>query len=286
MPLNFDLHSHSTASDGSLTPSELVARARDNGVEVLALTDHDEVAGLYQAAQKSREVGLGFIPGIEISVSWAHQTFHIVGLGIKPDNQVLRTGLQKLQSFRQWRSEEIARRLAKANIHGALEGARSFCQGNVLSRTHFAQFLVKEGHARDIKQVFRRFLVRGKPGHVSGDWASLEDALSWIHAAGGIAVIAHPARYSLSGTRMRQFIAEFIELGGVGFEAISGSHSRDEENNMLNLAKKFKLLVSCGSDFHGPENPYRELGQLTPVPEDCTPVWAHHGWRSMMEHGL
>lgn len=280
---NFDLHSHSTASDGSLTPSELVERAHGNGVDVLALTDHDEVSGIDDAWQKATELGMGFVPGIEISVSWAHQTFHILGLGIDPGNLVLRTGLDQLQAFRHWRSEEISRRLEKANIHGALEGAKAFCKGNILSRTHFAHFLVKQGYARDIKQVFRRFLVRGKPGHVPGEWASLEEALGWIQTAGGMAVIAHPARYSLSATRLRQFIAEFIELGGAGFEAISGSHSRDEENNMLNMAKKYNLLVSCGSDFHGPENPYRELGQLSSIPEDCTPVWASKNWPGVWE---
>lgn len=279
MNLHCDLHSHSTISDGTLTPTELILRAHEMEVEVFALTDHDATEGLKEAALAAEKVGLPFVPGIEISVTWSHQTIHIVGLGINPDDEKLNQGLIKLREFRGRRGEEIAHKLEKAGLDKPLEGAKKFANGEILSRTHFARYLVEQGRAKDLRQVFKRFLVNGKPGYVAGNWASLEDALSWIHGAGGIAVIAHPARYKISATRMRQLIAEFKALGGLGFEAISGSHSHDEEIRMAQLANQFELFISKGSDFHSPENIYRELGKMQDVPKGSVPLWHSEAWK-------
>ncbi|MCK4864241.1 MAG: PHP domain-containing protein [Gammaproteobacteria bacterium] len=279
MNLHCDLHSHSTVSDGTLTPVEMVLRAYEKGVEVFALTDHDATEGLKEAAQTADKVGLQFVPGIEISVTWSHQTIHIVGLGINPDDEALNQGLKVLREFRGRRGEEIALKLEKKGLENPLVGAKKFANGEILSRTHFARYLVEQGRAKDIRQVFKRFLVKGKPGYVAGKWASLEDALSWIQGAGGIAVIAHPARYKISATRLRQLITEFKELGGLGFEAISGSHSPDEEIRMAQLANQFDLFISKGSDFHSPENIYRELGAMQDVPAGSIPLWHSDAWK-------
>ena len=279
MNLHCDLHSHSTISDGTLSPTELILRAHEKEVDVFALTDHDATEGLKEAALAADKIGLNFVPGIELSVTWSHQTVHIVGLGINPDDIELNNGLQGLREFRARRGEEIAKKLEKAKFDNPLEGAKKFANGEILSRTHFARYIVEQGRAKDIRQVFKRFLVKGKPGYVAGNWASLEEALSWIHGAGGIAVIAHPARYKFSATRLRQLIAEFKELGGIGFEAISGSHSPDEEARMARLANQFELYISKGSDFHSPENVYRELGYLPDVPAGSKPLWHSDEWK-------
>lgn len=283
MSLLYDLHCHSTASDGSLTPSELVSLASTNNVDVLALTDHDVTHGLHEAWQQAKTQGIQFIPGIEISVSWRHQTIHIVGLGIDPDNPELLQGLENTIIFRQQRAEKIAERLAKAGIEGALEGARKFAGGQILSRTHFAHFLVEQGYAKDMKKVFKKYLVRNKPGYVPGQWASLEDTLNWIKQAGGLAVLAHPARYAISNGRLKEFIAEFKELGGVAIEVVSGSHSQDEVLRMAELTKYFGMSASSGSDYHGPTNSYREPGQLHEMPGQCQPVWETQSWTEMLE---
>ena len=273
MSLSFDLHSHSIASDGTLSPTELVQRAHAQGVDVLALTDHDGTGGLEEAGLVARELGLQFVAGVEISVSWNGVTFHIVGLNIDPSHTGLQAGLSKLRSFREERAEEISLRLAKHGIEGALEGAKAFASGQILGRTHFARFLVEQGHAKDMRKVFKKFLVHNRPGYVSGEWATLEDALSWIHDSGGQAVIAHPARYRLSATRLRQFMQEFKDAGGDGLEVVSGSHSAGDVQGMAQYAKRFELLASCGSDYHGPEQPWIELGKLPALPEGCTPIW-------------
>lgn len=271
--LHYDLHSHSTASDGTLAPAELVRRAHAQGVDVLALTDHDVTDGIAEAAETARQLGLRLVPGVEISITWKGATIHIVGLNIDPAHEGLQAGLAALRATRTVRGEEIARRLAKHGIEGALQGAQAYANGQILSRTHFARFLVEQGHAKDMRQVFKRFLVHNKPGHVAGEWASLEDAVGWIRAAGGQAVIAHPARYRITASRLRKFIEEFKDCGGAGIEVVSGSHSAGDVQGMLQHAKRFELLASCGSDYHGPEQPWVELGRLTPLPEGCTPVW-------------
>jgi len=269
----YDLHTHTYYSDGTLAPAELVARAAANGVQVLALTDHDVTDGLPEARDAAARAGIGFVPGVEISVTWNSQTVHIVGLQIDSADSDLQTGLQRLREFREWRADEIGRRLAKAGIPAATEGARRFAQRGLVSRTHFAQFLVASGEARDLRAVFKRFLVRGKPGHVPGQWASLEEAVAWIRGAGGQAVIAHPARYRLTATRVKKLLGEFREVGGSAIEVVCGSHSRDDAFRFAQLARTFGLLGSAGSDYHGPQNHYLDLGPLPPLPEGCTPVW-------------
>jgi hypothetical protein len=269
----YDLHAHSTASDGTLSPNELMTRAHRSGVDFMALTDHDTLEGLPEAEQTARSLGLGFVPGVEISVTWEGVTVHIVGLGIDYHDSVLQRGLVSLRAFRDWRAEEIGRRLEKHGIAGGFEAARNLSNGRLISRTHFARFLVAEGHAKDLRDVFRRFLVSGKPGFVPGRWADLSDALGWIHAAGGEAVIAHPARYKVTRSKLRRLIGEFAELGGRALEVVSGSHSRDDYFTMAQHARDFGLAASAGSDYHGPENPWIELGRLPDLPPGCRAVW-------------
>ena len=274
--ITYDLHSHSTASDGTLTPTELVRRASAAGVDVLALTDHDSTAGLQEARVEAQNLGLSLVNGCEISVTWSGSTLHILGLNLSPDCSQLQTGLEDIREYRHWRAEEIARNLHKAGIKGALEGASTLAKGNLVSRTHFAHFLVNNGYAENVRSVFKKYLVKNKPGFVQGRWASLEDVMGWIKAANGQAVIAHPARYQLSRSKLVRLINEFIELGGVGIEVVSGSHSKDESFTMAKLAADHGLLASAGSDFHGPENPWIELGKLPDLPNGCKPIW--HDW--------
>ncbi len=272
-PFHYDLHSHSTLSDGTLSPDALVRRAHAQGVDVLALTDHDVTDGLAEAAATAAEVGLQLIPGVEISVTWSGVTFHIVGLNIDPTHVSLQTGLAKLRTIRTERGKEIARKLEKHGIEGALAGAQAFAGGPILSRTHFARFLVDAGHAKDMRKVFKKFLVHNRPGYVSGEWATLEEAVGWICDAGGQAVIAHPARYRISATRLRQFIEAFKGCGGTSIEVVSGSHSAGEVAGMAQYAKRYELLASCGSDYHGPEQSWQELGRPMELPAGCVPVW-------------
>jgi predicted metal-dependent phosphoesterase TrpH len=269
-----DLHSHSTASDGTLRPEALVARAAAANVEVLALTDHDTTDGLAAAEAAAAAVGLTLVPGVEVSVSWGGRTIHIVGLAVDSGDAALQEGLARLREYRLWRAEEIGRRLEKAGIPGAFEGARALSSGHLVGRTHFARFLVRRGYAEDVRGVFRQFLLKGKPGHVPGDWARLEDAVGWIRGAGGQAVIAHPARYGFTATKLRRLIGELKEAGGVGIEVVSGSHSRDDCFVFARHAREHGLLASAGSDYHGPEDAWLELGRLPPLPEGCTPIWA------------
>jgi predicted metal-dependent phosphoesterase TrpH len=280
----FDLHSHSTASDGTLSPSALVKRAREQGVEVLALTDHDTTAGLAEARQAAGN-DLTLINGIELSVSWNGQTIHIVGLGLDPDNVALQAGLARLREFREWRAGEIARRLEKKRIPGAFEGANAYAKGQLVSRTHFARFLVEKGYAETVGAVFKHYLVRGKPGYVPGKWAELEEAVGWIKGAGGLAVVAHPARYRITATRLRALLGEFRECGGVAMEVVSGSHNKDDCLSMAAHAKRQELFASQGSDYHGPENPWIELGRLRDMPEGCRPIWESEHWLMVEREG-
>ncbi len=268
-----DLHSHSSVSDGTLLPAQLVDMAVAQAVDVLALTDHDTVAGISQARAAAQGRDLRIIPGVEISVSWDQRTIHVLGLNVDVDNQTLLQGLQTLLEYRHWRAREIGRRLEKKGIPGAFAGASALADGALVGRTHFARFLVQQGYAKDVREVFRKYLVVGKPGHVRGEWAELETVLQWIHGAGGIAVIAHPARYGMTRSRLRRLLGQFQELGGQGLEVVSGSHSKDECFTMSRHAKDFALLASAGSDYHGPENSWINLGRLPPLPPGCEPVW-------------
>jgi len=271
--MNYDLHTHSTASDGTLSPTELVLLAKQNGVDVLALTDHDTTDGLQEASEAAKQCDMTLINGVEISVTWENMTIHVLGLGVDPDNKALQEGLLALRTFRQWRAEEIGRRLEKSGIEGAYQGALKFVKGQLVSRTHFARYLVECGKAKNVGAVFKKYLVNNKPGHVSGKWADLEDAISWIRGAGGNAVIAHPARYRMSATKLRRFIEHFKAFGGIGIEVVSGNHSPNDRRDAALYAKRYSLLASQGSDYHGPENAWVELGKLHPLPSACEPIW-------------
>lgn len=277
--LDYDLHCHSTVSDGTLTPAELVNRAAERGVKVLALTDHDDVDGLDEARAAAAQHGMTFINGVEISVTWRSHTVHIVGLGIDPAYPPLVEGLKGLRGGRGERARKMADALAKAGIGGVLEGAYHFAQNpNMIGRTHFARYLVETGHCKDVKSVFNRYLVNGKPGYVPHQWAALADAVSWICGSGGVAVLAHPGRY-MSGRKgmgkktMHELLTEFAEHGGQALEVVTGSHTPEQYAEFARYAEEFNLLASCGSDFHGPGESYRDMGRLPDLPLICRPVW-------------
>jgi len=274
----FDLHSHSTVSDGTLTPSELCAHARKQDVSVLALTDHDCVDGLAEARQAAAREGIELVNGAEISVSWKGQTIHVVGLHIDPDFAPLRKGLEEICEYRVWRAEEIGRRLEKKRIPGAYERANELAGGSLVARTHFARFLIEAGYCSSMGEVFKKYLVRGKPGYVPGEWAPLDEAVGWIRNAGGIPVVAHPARYRLSGMKLRSLLSDFKDAGGLAMEVVSGSQTQDQCRNMAVHAQRAELLASQGSDYHGPGNQWIELGRLYQMPEGCKPVWESEYW--------
>ena len=271
---HYDLHCHSTASDGALSPQALVERAVQQGVDVLALTDHDGTEGINAALKAAEGQPITLIPGVEISVTWYSSTVHIVGLNIDIDNPKLQSGLADIRDYRQQRAEQIAQRLEKSGIPGALEGAAQYASKTMLGRMHFAQFLVEQGHAADTKDVFKRFLVRGKPGYVTGSWTDLSSAVQWITEAGGQAVIAHPLRYKMTATKLRRLIEDFKTAGGQAIEVSSGHQHPDQLRNVAALAKQYDLLASCGSDFHGPDQSWSELGRFLPLPASCKPVWS------------
>jgi hypothetical protein len=245
---------------------------------VLALTDHDTTTGVAAAQRTAAGLGLRLVPGVEISVNWRTMTLHILGLNIDPGCRALQRGLRRLRAARDSRAAEIGRRLAKAGMRGALEGACALAQGGIVTRTHFAQHLVAQGHAASVREVFKHYLVRGKPGYATGEWAGLEEALGWIELAGGVAVIAHPARYRLSASRLRSLLGEFREAGGTGIEVVSGSHTRDDIRTMAAVSCAEGLLASRGSDYHGPGNPWIRLGELAELPHGCRPVWDCESW--------
>lgn len=276
MPSLIDLHSHSVVSDGTLTPTELVTHAAKQGVKVLALTDHDDVAGLVEARQAAEQRGIQLIHGVEISITWKMRTFHILGLRVDPSNVELLAGLSKIREGRHVRAEGMAAGLARAGIGGSLEGSYAYASGGIISRTHFARFLVEKGHAKDTKAVFKNFLVKGKPGYFEHAWTSLQDAVNWIKGAGGQAIIAHPGRHDLGKTNMLTLFSEFRECGGVGIEVVTGSHTPDQFQQFAKLAHQFDFLSSMGSDYHGPGHNYIEMGRLPDLPYGCVPVW--HDW--------
>ena len=272
--LNADLHCHSLVSDGTLTPEDLAARARANGVELWALTDHDEIGGQQRAAAAAKAQGLAYLSGVEISVSFAHETVHIVGLGFDPDNAALVQGLAQIRGGRGPRALEMARQLEQVGIPGSYEGALRYVSNPALiSRTHFARFLVESRVCRDLGEVFRKYLTEGKPGFAPHRWASLKDAVQWITAAGGAAVIAHPARYRFTANEEYALFSEFKAHGGQGVEVVTGSHTPFEYLSYAAMAKEFDLSASRGSDFHSPEESRCDLGGLPLLPAGLTPVW-------------
>ena len=281
--MNYDLHSHSIASDGTLTPSALIDQAVVAGVTHLALTDHDTIAGIDEARQAAAQQPVSLIAGAELSAMWNGRTIHVVGLHLDTSSTVLQSGINEQLQFRDWRGREIARRLEKkAGISNAYEGALSHVHGGLVSRSHFARHLVESGHAKDFNQAIRQYLLKGKPGYVKGEWASLESVIKWIRAANGIAVLAHPARYNLTATKLKALLTEFIEHGGEALEVLSGSHTPGDVQTMTGHALRFNLLASAGSDYHGPENPWVRLGRLPEMPSACTPIWDSEVWQQRM----
>ena len=270
----YDLHCQSTRSDGALAPAAVVARAAERGVRVLALTDHDEVSGLIEARAAADEHGIELINGVEISVSWRAHTLHIVGLRVDPDNESLVGGLHAVRLGRNERAERMAAALAELGIPDALAGAQSYVTNpELVSRTHFARYLVETGWARSTQAVFDKYLGAGKPGFVPHVWTSLEEALAWIIEAGGVPVIAHPGRYRLSDAEREDLLSRFKALGGVGIEVVTGSHTPDQYDYWAQRAREYALLASIGSDYHGLPDSYRDLGDIPPLPSTCTPIW-------------
>ncbi len=269
-----DLHCHSTYSDGVLTPDVLVARAAANGVGVLALTDHDEIGGVAQAADAARGLGVQLIAGVEISVTWAGHTIHIVGLNVDPTHPDLLAGLADTRAGRPRRGREMAEQLARAGIPDAWEGALRYVSNPALiSRSHFARYLVEIGVCANIPQVFERYLTEGKPGYVPMRWAGLDDALGWIHRAGGTAVVAHPGRYPLTPVQASAFFDQFRDQGGTAIEVVTGSHTPDQYGEYAKLARHYGFHASRGSDFHSPTESRMDLGGGPPLPDGLVPVW-------------
>ena len=275
--LNVDLHCHSTVSDGLLTPTEIATRAHQHGVDVWALTDHDEVGGVAKAREVATGLGMRHIGGVEVSVTWAGKTIHIVGLNIDETNSELVQGLFDTRNGRQQRAMQMGDMLGAVGIANAYQGALTYV-GNpdLISRTHFARYMVEYGYCRDISDVFKNYLVEGKPGYVEHRWASLGNAVQWITGAGGRAVVAHPGRYDLTALQMSAFLDEFKQLGGVGIEVVTGSHTPDQFDEYAKVAQRYGFLASRGSDFHGPGESMTELGALPPLASNLTPVW--HDW--------
>ncbi|QDQ25743.1 PHP domain-containing protein [Chitinimonas arctica] len=276
--LYVDLHAHSNISDGMLPPREVVARAHGRGCQLFALTDHDDVRGLADAADEAARLGMGFVPGVEISVSWRKHTLHIIGLGFDPRDEKLLAGLKSVRLGRDERAVRMDAELAKRGIPGVLEGARKFADNpEMIGRAHFARYLIELGKAKNMQGVFKKYLARGKPGYVSHQWASLEDAVAWIREAGGVAVIAHPGRYEFGKQTMGELIEEFKAAGGEGIEVVSGSHHPDDYLRFAKLAETNGLLASVGTDYHATGEGAREPGALPDMPSGPTPVWDR--WR-------
>jgi predicted metal-dependent phosphoesterase TrpH len=273
--LNADLHCHSVISDGTLTPEVLAQRAKANGVELWALTDHDELGGQDRAIAAAREAGLPYLTGTEISVTFAGITVHIVGLGMDHQHPALLAGLRATRGGREQRAREMSDDLARVGIKGVYEGALKYV-GNpeLISRSHFARYLVEIGVCKETNEVFRKYITEGKPGYVPHRWAALGDAVGWITQSGGVAVIAHPGRYKLTPNEEFALFTEFKSHGGQGVEVMTGAHGQADYVKYAGFCQEFGLAASRGSDFHSPEESHTDLGQLPDLPGSVTPVWA------------
>ena len=273
MPAAIDLHCHSTISDGLFSPQDLVAHAKNRGIKVLALTDHDDMSGLGMARQAANEHGIQFIDGVEISVTWKKRTLHIVGLKVNPEYEPLKIALNQVRTGRDDRAREIGEELARVGIPGGYEGAAEIAGSSIITRTHFARFLTQNGHVKDTKAAFKKYLVKGKPGFVEHQWMDLEQAVTLIRQSGGTAVIAHPGRYDLGMVNMHLLMHEFRSYGGEAIEVVTGSHKPPQYQQFAKLAHRFSLKSSLGSDFHGPGISFMEMGYIAELPADCVPVW-------------
>ena len=271
----YDLHSHSDFSDGVLPPREVVARAKLRGVDVLALTDHDSIAGLDAACDAAREHDMTLIPGVEISVTWEKYLVHILGLCIDRTNTTLLQGLTQLQAIREQRAQDMAQRLEKHGVPNALAGALKHAPNGLVTRRHFALHMVEIGIAPTLPKIFERYLRPSKPGYVATQWVGLNEAVSWINAAGGVAVIAHPQRYDMSATTRRRLVEQFSACGGAGIEVVCGNSGPDMVQSSAALAQRFGLLASVGSDFHDPDSHWTDLGKLAALPLNLQPIWSH-----------
>jgi predicted metal-dependent phosphoesterase TrpH len=273
--INADLHCHSVVSDGTLTPEDLAMRAHQNGVQLWSLTDHDVIGGQHRAREAANKLGMKYTSGVEISVSWMEQTIHIVGIGLDPDHSVLVEGLRKTRDGRTARGKEIARQLAAVGIDGAYEGALTYA-GNpeLLSRTHFARYLVEKNVCRSTDEVFKNYLIEGKPGYIGHVWASLKESVDWIKASGGVAIIAHPGRYRLTDLQKHELYIAFKEAGGLGIEVITGSHTPSQYEEYAKIALQYGFYASRGSDFHDPAESHIDLGKLPHLPLSLQPVWS------------
>lgn len=273
-PANFDFHCHSAVSDGLLPPADVARRAAGNGVDLWALTDHDELGGLVEARAAADEAGMRFINGVEVSIEWSGIPIHVVGLGFEENHPALVGGLNALREGRVERAKRMGDALAAIGIPGVYEGAMGYVTNpSLISRAHFGRYLVSIGIARDLPGLFQHYLTPGKPGYVDHRWATVEETVGWITEAGGVAVVAHPGRYKMSGAQMRRFLDEFKDVGGQGIEVTCGSHSPDHIMHFARLARHYAFHASRGSDFHGPGESYVDLGMLPPLPEDLKPVW-------------
>jgi hypothetical protein len=273
MPERYDLHCHSTASDGALSPTDLVQRAHQNGVTALALTDHDTTMGLTEARSCAAGLSMRLIDGIELSASWQNKCLHIVGLGIDPNYEPLANATQQLQATRLERAQKIAEKLEKKRIMGAFEAVQKAAGQGMITRSHFANFLLSQFHVSTQQEAFDRYLGKGKPAYVATTWADMEIAVKWITEAGGVAVLAHPLRYDLTANWMKRLLAAFKDAGGQGMEVVTGRNNPDEIKLLATYASRFELAGSVGSDFHSPVTPWVELGRLVPLPDNVQPVW-------------
>lgn len=273
MLATIDLHCHSTISDGLYSPEELVAYAHAQGVKLLALTDHDDMSGLSRARNAAEQYGMQFINGVEISVTWKRRTLHIVGLKVDPDYTPLKTALDAVKQGRLDRAKLMAEGLDNVGIEGSFEGAQAIAGNSIMTRSHFARFLVEAGHVKDVKTVFKKYLVKGKPGFVEHEWMSLEEAVALIKDSGGVAVIAHPGRYDLGRTNMPLLMHQFRMCGGEAIEVVTGSHTPAQYTQFAKIAHQFSLKSSLGSDFHGPGMSYMAMGRIAELPSNCVPVW-------------
>jgi len=273
MILKYDLHSHSNFSDGKLTPTQLFQRAKNQQVTALALTDHDTTAGLLEAQTIAKSLNMQCINGIEISTTWEKKCLHILGLGINPQAPALVEGIAGLQSLRHERARKIALKLAKQKITGAYEQVVKNAGSSMITRCHFANFLLDAGHVPSFQKAFDNYLAQGKSAFVATEWVEMATAINWIQQAGGIPVLAHPLRYKLTASWMRKLLTAFKQAGGLGIEVVTGNNNAHEIHTSYEYAKKFALAASVGSDFHDPNNKWIELGRLAPLPTDIPAVW-------------
>ena len=275
--INVDLHMHSTASDGVVTPCDLVERGLANQLQLMALTDHDTIDGLDQARQAAKDCRVGFLNGVEVSVSWGGETLHLVGLGFDPLRGALAVNLKALQLSRRERASAMDAGLQAHGLPSVLDDAMAYAGNpNLIGRTHFARALVARGVCHHVQDVFDRFLTPGKPGYVPHQWATLSEAMAWIQGSGGVCVLAHPARYRLTDTARWALLQEFMALGGRAIEVSTGSHSLDDTQRYRQLSVELGLKASRGSDFHSPTESRCDVGAAPVLPDGCDPIWS--GW--------